>query len=137
MVSRRTIFIGLIALGFVMVAVRPAESGQKKSIHLARAVMCENLESYVPSQIAVVFSIDAGRIFCYTEFDNVPAKTFVFHKWYRRDVLVTTKRLILKPPRWSSYSSIQLREADKGPWRVVITDQNGAVLRVLRFSVTD
>jgi len=38
---------------------------------------------------------------------------------------------------WSTYSQIQLRETDKGPWRVEISDQNGKVFDVLRFSITD
>ncbi len=126
----------LFPLTMALVAV-PALAGTEKSPHLARAVMCESLADYVPHRVAVVFPIEVGRIFCYTEFDSVPAKTFVYHKWFRRDQLVTTKRLVLKPPRWSSYSSIQLREADKGPWRVEITDRKGAVVKVLRFSVTD
>jgi hypothetical protein len=30
-----------------------------------------------------------------------------------------------------------LRETDKGPWRVEISDQNGRVFSTLRFSITD
>jgi hypothetical protein len=50
---------------------------------------------------------------------------------------VYRKRLILKPPRWASVSSIKLREADKGPWRVEIRDAEGRLLATLRFSITD
>ena len=63
--------------------------------------------------------------------------TATLHKWYRRGELITTKRLTLKPPRWSTYSSIQLREADKGPWRVEIWDDYNHLLDTLRFSVTE
>ncbi len=133
----RLIIAGLVVSLTPGLPAVPAAAGADKSPHLARAVMCESLADYVPRGVAVVFSIEVGRIFCYTEFDIVPAKTVVYHKWFRRDQLVTTKRLTLKPPRWSSYSSIQLREADKGPWRVEITDRKGAVLHVLRFSLTD
>jgi hypothetical protein len=51
--------------------------------------------------------------------------------------LSTKKKLFLKPPSWSTYSSIQLREADKGPWRVEVTDDKGKLFATLRFSVTD
>jgi hypothetical protein len=74
---------------------------------------------------------------CFSAFDSVPEQTSIFHDWIRQDKLVFRKKLILKPPRWSSVSSIQLREADKGVWRVEIRDADGNPLRILRFSITD
>ena len=106
-------------------------------IHLVRAVMCEYIEEYEPRNSAVVFSISAGKISCFTSFDGIKTTTTTLHRWYRRDELVTAKRLTLKPPSWSTYSSIQLREADKGPWRVEIWDDHNQLLQTLRFSVTD
>lgn len=107
------------------------------NLALVRAVMCEAIQEYAPVNPAVVFSIDRGRISCFTEFDPVPVQTFVLHKWYRRDSLVTEKRLTINPPKWSSFTSMQLRDADKGPWRVEITDAEGNIMRTLRFSITD
>ena len=99
--------------------------------------MCEYIEDFAPRNQAVVFSIEVGRISCFTSFSGIKNSTYTLHKWYRRDELVTTKRLTLKPPSWSTYSSIQLREADKGPWRVEILNNRSQLLRTLRFSVTD
>jgi hypothetical protein len=104
---------------------------------LSKAVMCETIEEYAPVNTAVVFSIERGRVSCYTEFDPVPEKTYIHHKWYRRDNLVTVKRLTINPPRWSSFTSVQLRDADKGPWRVEITDAENTLMHTLRFSITD
>jgi hypothetical protein len=59
------------------------------------------------------------------------------HKWYQRDNLVTEKQLTINPPRWSSFTSVQLRDADKGPWRVEISDEDGNLMQTLRFSITD
>ncbi len=108
-----------------------------KEISLDRAVMCEFIEDFAPLNQAVVFSIDVGKISCFTSFSDIKRSTYAMHKWYRRDELVTTKRLTLKPPSWSTYSSIQLREADKGPWRVEILNRQNQVMKTLRFSVTD
>ena len=104
---------------------------------LQRAVMCEFIEDFAPRNPAMVFSIDVGKISCFTSFSGIEDSTYTLHKWFRRDELVTTKRLTLKPPSWSTYSSIQLREADKGPWRVEILDDQGRLMKTLRFSVTD
>ncbi len=104
---------------------------------LVRAVMCEFIDGFAPQNQAVVFSIDVGKISCFTSFDGIKSSTFTRHKWFRRDELVTTKRLTLNPPSWSTYSSIQLREADKGPWRVEILNNRNQLIKTLRFSVTD
>jgi hypothetical protein len=104
---------------------------------LTRAVMCEAIENFEPLGIAAVFSVETGRATCYTAFKGILDTTHVTHKWYRRDELVTTKRLTLRPPSWATYSSIQLRETDKGPWRVEVLNSEGLLLRTLRFSVVD
>ncbi len=104
---------------------------------LAEAVMCEGIESYAPRTPAVVFSINIGKVSCFTNFVPVPEKTHIYHRWYFKDRLSTQKRLHLKPPNWATYSSIQLREADQGPWRVEVTDKDGHIFETLRFSITD
>ena len=104
---------------------------------LSEAVMCEGIASYAPETPAVVFSINIGKVNCFSKFDPVPEKTFIYHSWYFKDRLTTRKRLYLKPPRWATYTSIQLREADRGPWRVEITDKDGNIFKILRFSIAD
>ena len=113
----------------------PAKDSRRLS--LEQAVMCEGIKDYAPLNKAVVFSMEIGKIYCFTSFDHVPQKMVIYHNWYRNDSLVTTKRLTLQPPEWSTFSSIQLREADKGLWRLEIKDQTKKVLQTLRFSVTE
>jgi hypothetical protein len=108
-----------------------------KKLHFEDAVMCEGVRELAPINRAVVFSMAIGRVSCFSSFDRVPRQTFIYHRWYHQDALSTKKKLFLKPPSWSTYSSIQLREADKGPWRVEITDEKGTLFAILRFSVTD
>jgi DUF2914 family protein len=109
----------------------------QNGLTLGEAVMCEGIKDYAPVNKAIVFSLEIGKIFCFTSFDHVPKKMVIYHNWYRNDRLVTTKRLSLQPPQWSTFSSIQLREADKGPWRLEIMDQTKKLLRTVKFSVTD
>ncbi|RZB36347.1 MAG: hypothetical protein SRB2_02172 [Desulfobacteraceae bacterium Eth-SRB2] len=101
------------------------------------AVICEEIEDLTPKNRAVIFSIKIGKVSCFTSFDPVPKETFVYHKWFHKDKPSTKKKLTLQPPRWATYSSIQLRETDKGPWRVEITDQKEKILHTLRFTITD
>ncbi len=113
------------------------EGAEKQKLKLTKAVMCEALEGYTPRYPAVVFSVSRQRVFCFTAFDPVPQKTVIYHKWYRRDVLTATVKLQLNPPRWNTFSNMQLRESDKGPWQVKISDADGKVIRTLRYSITD
>jgi len=99
--------------------------------------MCEEIKDFTPKNQSVVFSIKIGKVSCFTSFDPVPKETFIYHKWFHKDKPSTEKRLTLQPPRWATYSSIQLRETDKGPWRVEITDQKDKILDTLRFTITD
>ena len=111
------------------------ESNNK--ITLVKAVMCEDLNDLVPQNPTTVFSIERRKAICFTTFDPVPEKTVIYHHWYHRDQSSAKIKLTLKPPRWSTYSSIQFRAEDIGPWRVEIKDSQGHIFHVLRFSITD
>ena len=126
----------LSAYGVSDVCSQPASRGSAK-LSLVQSLICEDMKDGIPSNPAVAFSISTGKVYCYTLFDQIPEDTVVFHHWFFRDKPSARIRLTLKSPRWSTYSSIQLREADKGPWRVEISDAGGRVLKTLRFSVTD
>jgi len=139
-ISIRKISLNIIAA--LMFVVPSNVWAQNVSAHpdeptLVRAAMCESIEKFEPINHAVVFSIDIGRLSCFTEFDPVPKQTVIYHQWYHRRVLISKKQLTINPPRWSTFSSMQLRETDKGPWRIDITDVNGNIFRTLRFSITD
>jgi hypothetical protein len=111
--------------------------GQAEKPTLVRAAVFEDVKDGSPQNQGVVFPVSAGKVACYTAFDPVPGRTVIYHNWYRKDELNTKIRLVLQPPRWASFSTIQLREIDKGPWRIEITDQEGRILHILRFSITD
>ncbi len=104
---------------------------------LSHATMCERVDNLNPTRPGIVFSVSAGQVCCFTSFDPVPQPTLIYHRWYHRDELSTQTRLRIYPPKWATYSVIQLRETDKGPWRVEITDQAGNILSILRFSIAD
>ncbi|WP_448382754.1 DUF2914 domain-containing protein [Desulfosoma sp.] len=112
-------------------------SNQTAGLVLTRAGICESVENLNPLNSAAVFSVSQGQIYCFTDFGTVRSQTVVYHRWYHRDALTTQIRLKIYPPRWATYSMLKLREVDKGPWKVEITDAEGRVLTVLRFSIVD
>jgi Protein of unknown function (DUF2914) len=104
---------------------------------MVKSVMCESIVNFQPVNPAVVFSISKGEVFCFSMFDPVNEKTAIFHKWYKRDQLIFTMKLTLSPPKWSTFSRIQIRNEDKGPWRVDIRNENDNLLQSLRFSMAE
>ena len=128
----------LLAVFFLMVfSGSLAVSQESAKLTLDEAFMCEEIKDSAPVNKTVVFSIVLRKAICYTSFSSVPDNVVIYHNWYNRDKMVARVRLRLKPPRWSTFSSIPLKEKDKGPWRVEILDPAEKLLRVLRFSVTD
>jgi hypothetical protein len=128
--------LAVIRLGWAQDADQVMESAPEPPV-LVHAQMCEAIEKFMPANPAVVFSISLGRVYCFTAFDPVYEETVVYHRWYRQDRLISNARLVLNPPKWSSFSSMQLRPADKGPWRVEIVDSQEKLLKTLRFSISD
>jgi hypothetical protein len=118
-------------------APRSPSGSSASRVSLVQALICEDMKDGIPTNPSVAFSISTAKIYCYTLFDQVSEDTVIYHQWYFRDKPSARIKLFVKQPRWSTYSSIQLREADKGPWRVEISDAGGRVLKTLRFSVTD
>lgn len=127
-----------VTLALVCLAeTRPVTGGTEPRLTLVTSVMCEGITNYLPVYPAVVFSLSQGQIFCFTAFDPVLEQTHIYHRWYRRDTLISNARLTLNPPKWSSASSMQLRDGDTGAWRVEIVDASETLLKTLRFSISD
>ena len=108
-----------------------------QELTLVQAVMCEGLRSLVPLNEAATFSIEREEVFCFLDFDPVPEKTSIRISWFWRDERRLNRKFTLYSPRWSTLDSMQLRDADKGPWRVEVKDAEGRILKTLRFSITD
>jgi hypothetical protein len=127
----------LLTLGSFLLFPFSAGSQSGNVIALVEAVLCEDIQDGIPQNRTTVFSVERRTAFCFTAFDPVPRQAVIYHHWYHRDTTSARIKLTLKPPRWSSYSSIKLRAEDIGPWRVEITDSEGNIFHVLRFSVTE
>jgi hypothetical protein len=115
----------------------PSAAFARDGLRLAAAYMCEQVSDAGPENRAIVFSAADGKVFCFCYFESVPEKATVFHVWYHGDRVVTRRKLTLEPPSWKIFSTMQLRETDKGPWRVEILGSDNKLLDTVRFSVTD
>lgn len=143
---QRIVIFFLVFWGGTVFLLQPAAPQENKnaapsvspeSLSLFQAVMCEEISANAPQYQTVIFSVAKEKAICFTSFDTVSEKTFIYHNWFYKDIPSSRIRLVLQPPRWSTYSSIQIRKTDIGPWRVEITDSKGNILHILRFSITD
>jgi len=145
MIYKKTLLIFSLFFIFCLIPSQVCSQNQGESssspesikLTLVQATMCEGIKNHRPSDEAIVFSIRLGSIYCFTDFEPVPEKADIYHKWFIRDKFRTETKLPVKPSRWSTFSKIRLLKGDKGPWRVEITDQQGIIFQTLRFSVTD
>ncbi|MCP4718586.1 MAG: DUF2914 domain-containing protein [Desulfobacteraceae bacterium] len=135
--SNKTLLPSLVVFIVAFLFFTTNVNSEPSSANMVQAVMCESIENFQPLNPGVVFSISLGEVYCFSNFDPVVKTTYIFHKWYKKDKLIFTMRLTLSPPKWSSFSRIQLRDADKGPWRVEILDAHDTLLTILRFSMVD
>lgn len=137
--SRRFLVVACLLLPLTVgnKATSEDNNNNNKVSLLIEAYMCEEVENMLCKEPAVVFSVEKRQVFCYTRFGNVPETMIVYHRWYYRGDLSTQIRLKVRKSEPVVFSSIQLREADKGPWQVEIVGDDGHVYKVLRFSITD
>ena len=112
----------------------PANS---EKIEIAQAVMCEEVRDGLPVNQTLVFEVSKGTAYCWSNFDPVISDGVISHEWYRKGELISRKKLAVHKPKWATYSSLRLREADIGPWQLKIVDGDGNILKTLRFSITE
>ncbi len=127
-------------VAFPVVAIeeeKPITTASETRLSVSSSVMCEEIKDGKPVNVSAVFSKKLDRINCYTRFKPLDRDTTFFEDWYRRDKLNTRKTISLKPNSTWTYAGIFVQESDMGPWRVEITNENGDILHVLRFSITD
>lgn len=134
-ITRLIVFLPILALNYINNLNCYAQPTDE--IKLVKAEICEDSkqgECIFPNKI---LPFSNNKVFCYTAFDSIGKPTFIYHKWYYRDEPMATFTLKLKPGYYASLSNIQIREKDKGPWKVEIVDSNNKILMVLRFSIVD
>lgn len=145
MKNQKKIYVAFLFITAVLPALAVGQSSveeqliavEVKKLALGAAATCELVRNGTPENKAAVFSSTLNKVYCYTNFTSVPEKMFTFHNWYLRDKLKASIKLVLRPTRWSTYSAMELRSSDKGPWRVEVTDEEGNILETLRFSIID
>ena len=62
--------------------VESSSSPETKKLTLVHAAMSEGIKDHYPRDEAIVFSIRIGSIYCFTDFEPVPEKADIYHRWF-------------------------------------------------------
>lgn len=120
----------------------PGPAGSQESASAGRTqpgavFVCSAVDAGKPLGRAAVFSSAQETLYCYSEFAQVAASEQITHLWFFRDSEVAQFRLVIQPPRWSSYSSLKIPAASTGPWRVDVVGRDGKLYGTARFSIVE
>ena len=113
------------------------DSGDAMRTQPGAVFVCAAVESGRPLGRSVVFPSAQGTLYCYSDFVQVAAPEQITHRWFFRDREVAHFKLVIQPPRWSSYSSLNIPARDTGPWRVDVVGEDGVVYGTARFSIVE
>ena len=130
----RVFAVSLAILFFTLPTASPAQEATQLDADVA--VICESVENLEPVGAGESFPVSVGKLSCFTTILGAHEPTTVTHVWY----FDTTERarvdLVIKGPRWRTYSSKKIQAHEVGSWRVEVVDTEGTVLKVVQFLTT-
>ena len=95
------------------------------------------IESRAVVGVDTAFTIDQGRVYCWTVVTGAGAGDTIYHTWYKGESLVQKVALGVRGARWRTYSYKTLGEGLAGAWRVEVTDRGDRMLAEGTITVAD
>ena len=123
-----------LLLATTIYAAEPSPGGNP----LARAQFTTAIEDQEPVDNLIELNGSIERIFCFTEFRNLPRQV-VTHRWEYRGEVVSEARFHVDGPRSRVWSSKVLTPDRPGSWTVVIMAAHGEILveKTLDYNIED
>ena len=120
----------LVAAG--LAAQEKAKVAADQGLKVEKAVAATSVENREPAGENKEFEASVGTVYCWTKIAATTVPTTIKHVWYAGDQKVFEKALDIKFPSTRTWSS---KSVKAGNWRVDITDEAGAVLASVSFTV--
>jgi len=125
-----------------MVFAQSDEPVKKKSKELTKdfslhsIIFCSGIENREPVNPAEEFTLDTGKVYCFTPVHNEKTETTIQHLWYHEGELVHTMDLkVGLSKRWRTWSNKTLYRGFAGNWEVVVKEKNSEELGRGTFKV--
>ena len=107
---------------------KPADQGLK----VEKALAATSVENREPVGENTEFEASVGTVYCWTKIAAQTTPATIKHVWYAGDQRVFEKPLEIKYASTRTWSS---KSVKAGNWRVDVTDDAGAVLASVSFTV--
>jgi hypothetical protein len=121
----------LLTASFAAAQEKPAKAPDQ-GLKVEKAVAATGVENREPVGENREFEASVGRVYCWTKIAAQTTPTTIKHVWYVGDHKVFEKALEIKYPSTRTWTSKSLTA---GNWRVDVTDDAGAVLSSVSFTV--
>lgn len=131
---KKLFVIPLAIFYFTLPTASSAQEATQLDVDLA--VICERVENLEPIGAGKSFPISVGKLNCFTTILGAHEPTTVTHVWYFGATERAKVDLVIKGPRWRTYSSKKIQPHEVGSWRVEVVDTEGTVLKVVQFLTT-
>ncbi len=131
-----TKIIALFACGLVSLGIAAAQENPNKAagqgIKVEKIVAAASVDKLEPVGENTEFDASVGTVSCWTKVSAKTVPATIKHVWYFGDKKVFEQSLDLKFPSTRTWSS---KSVKSGSWKVEVTDDAGAVLSSVTFTV--
>ena len=121
----------LVFAGFASAQVTPAK-GAEQALGVQKIVVATSVDNRQPVGENTEFPASVGTLSCWTKIAAKTVPSTIKHVWYFGDKKVFEQPLEIKMPSTRTWSS---KTVKAGNWRVDVTDEAGAVLSSVSFTV--
>ena len=102
-----------------------------------QTMACKKVKNNQPLYPGRRFPTDIGRVYCHTLFNNNSGKhSDIYHIWYMNGSLKAKVRIRVRDGKEiPAFSHREIKNNDKGTWKVEITDSDKKILDTVIFEV--
>lgn len=104
-------------------------------IKVEQFVCSENVVNKTPVNISKTFSIETGKIYCFSKVRTDKIPTYIYHVWYKNGKKFSEIRLNIKYNSYRTWSYKTLYPNDIGKWKVELLDRNRKKIAETFFEV--
>lgn len=115
-------------------APSPAEA-PTAAFSAGKMAVCTGIEERECVGEGTLFESGVGKLYCYSLVLGAEEETVVHHVWYWNEEKMADVPLVVRSPRFRTYSSKNILPEWKGAWRVELVGPDGEIISTAAFNV--